>query len=158
MVNLNKLKKSTVKQMTFSMLLLIMLGLQAVFAQERTISGNITSSEDYSPIPGVSIIITGTTTGTITDMDGNYQLSVPEGATLSVSSVGYVAQTINPGNRSTVNIILDVAFTELDEIVVIGYGTMKKSDLTGAVVSVKADDLTAIQDIERQQNCQEGVG
>jgi TonB-dependent starch-binding outer membrane protein SusC len=110
-------------------------------AQERSVSGKVTSSEDGSAIPGVSIIVTGTTTGTITDLDGNYKLNVPSGATLTFSSVGYGSQTIEVGTRSVLDMVLQPDITELSEIVVIGYGTREKKDLTGAISVMEAEDI-----------------
>ena len=110
-------------------------------AQERSVNGKVTSSEDGTAIPGVSIIVTGTTTGTITDLDGNYRLNVPDGASLTFSSVGYQSQIIEVGTRSVIDVVLQTDITRLSEIVVIGYGTREKKDLTGAISVMEADDI-----------------
>jgi TonB-linked SusC/RagA family outer membrane protein len=112
-----------------------------VHAQDRTVNGTVTSAEDGSGVPGVSIIITGTTTGTITDMDGNYKLNVPEGGSLTFSSVGFVSQVIEVGAQSVIDIVLAPDVTELSEVVVIGYGTREKKDLTGAVASMGSEEI-----------------
>jgi len=110
-------------------------------AQDRTVSGTVTSAEDGSPIPGVSIIITGTTTGTITDMDGNYNVNVPEGGSLAFSSVGFISQIIPVGAQSVIDVVLALDVTQLNEVVVIGYGTREKKDLTGAVSFMESEDI-----------------
>lgn len=113
----------------------------SVQAQERTISGVITSSEDGEALPGVTILVKGTTNGTITDIDGNYQISASDGDILVVSFVGFKSQEIEVGAQSAINVSMDLDVTALEEVVVIGYGSQKKSDLTGAVSSLSGDDL-----------------
>ncbi|GAB3654666.1 TonB-dependent receptor [Echinicola sediminis] len=105
------------------------------------ISGQVTSSQDGSTLPGVTVLEKGTTNGTITDLDGKYSLRVEEGATIVVSFVGYVSQEIVVANQSTINVELEVDVKQLDEVVVIGYGTSKKSDLTGSVSTVDTEAL-----------------
>ena len=112
-----------------------------VQAQVRTVSGSVTSKEDGSPIPGVSIIIVGTTSGTITDMDGEYALNVEEDASLSFSSVGFISQVISVGAQSVIDVVLAPDVTELSEVVVIGYGTRTKKDLTGAISVMESDEI-----------------
>jgi TonB-dependent starch-binding outer membrane protein SusC len=111
--------------------------------QTRTITGKVTSSEDNSSLPGVSVIIKGTVQGTVTDIDGNYSISVAEGSVLVYSYVGFVSEEVLVGNQSVINFTMTPDLTQLQEIVVIGYGTVKKSDLTGSVSSVKSEELTA---------------
>jgi|GEM_PF-2472501 len=93
------------------------------------------------PIIGANILIQGTTTGTITDYDGNFMIQVPSDAILEVSYIGYVPQTIPVNNRTTINIILQEDTELLDEVVVIGYGSVRKDDATGSVVAVDATSL-----------------
>jgi iron complex outermembrane receptor protein len=113
-----------------------------LFAQDRTVSGQVTDSDTDDPIPGVNILIQGTTQGTVTDIDGNYELSIPsDGVILMYSYVGYKSQTIDIGTRSTVNIALIADVTALSEIVVTGYGTQEKKEITSAVASVKEKDF-----------------
>lgn len=108
---------------------------QWAFAQ-RTITGKVTDSQSGEPLIGANILITGTSSGTITDFDGTYSLKVPEGsATLEFSYTGYATQSVKLGNSN----VLDVALSAgeiLDEIVVIGYGTTRKEDATGVVAAV----------------------
>ncbi len=114
-------------------------------SQVRIISGKITSREDNQPLPGVNIIIPGTTKGSSTDFGGNYKVEVSEiDKNLSFSFIGYKTQTVEISGRTTLDIVLEIDSELLDEIIVIGYGTVRKSDLTGAVSSVKGSDLIKI--------------
>ncbi|TRX70389.1 TonB-dependent receptor [Carboxylicivirga sp. M1479] len=112
------------------------------FAQERKVSGKVIDHENEEPIPGVSIIIEGTTTGTITDINGDYSIKVDDvESKLVFSFIGFKDQTVVVGNQILINISLKSDMTDLDEVVVVGYGTMKKRDLTGAVASVKGSSM-----------------
>ncbi|MFY0600167.1 MAG: TonB-dependent receptor [Cyclobacteriaceae bacterium] len=107
------------------------------------ISGKVISSEDGQGLPGVNVILKGTSTGTITDFDGNYSIEVPnEESILVFSFVGFTAQEVVVGNTTAIDIELIADLTALQEIVVIGYGKQKKSDLTGAVGTVKGDEIS----------------
>ena len=106
---------------------------------DRTVTGKV-SGEEGEGLPGVSILVKGTQKGTTTDQDGNYRLSVVDDqAVLVFSFVGYLAKEVPVGNQTTLNVTLATDTKALSEIVVIGYGTQKKSDVTGAVGSVKMD-------------------
>ncbi len=113
----------------------------ASILQERQITGKVTSSEDASGLPGVNVIVQGSTTGTITDIDGKYVLMVPDGAILEFSSVGYIKEVIEVGSRSVIDMALTPDVTQLSEIVVIGYGTREKKDLTGAISVMDSKDI-----------------
>ncbi|MGS2761014.1 SusC/RagA family TonB-linked outer membrane protein [Sinomicrobium sp. M5D2P9] len=106
------------------------------------ITGQVTSASDGQPLPGASVIIKGTTKGVITDFDGNYELETgsPD-AVLVFSYVGFKSQEIAINGKEVVNVSLEEDLAELDEVVVIGYGTQKRSDITGAVASVPKDRL-----------------
>jgi TonB-linked SusC/RagA family outer membrane protein len=120
--------------------------IQESYSQGLTVSGIVTSGEDGTGIPGVTILVKGTNTGTTTDTDGNYQLEVADAnAILVFSSVGFKSQEVLVQNRNEVNIILEPEIQLLDELIVIGYGAVKKSDLTGAVSSVKINEKDAVQ-------------
>ncbi|MBA7518662.1 TonB-dependent receptor P3 [subsurface metagenome] len=108
---------------------------------ERTITGTVTTESDGESVPGANIVIKGTTIGTITDIDGRFSLEVPQGAVLQISFLGYRKQEIAVGNETNFNISLREDITQLDEVVKVGYGTMKRSDLTGAVVSVSSEQI-----------------
>ncbi len=110
--------------------------------QQITVRGKVVD-ENASPIPGVGIVLKGGTGGTTTDSNGNYSISVPDGgSTLVFSYIGYVKQEIAINNRAQINITLKADVQALSEVVVVGYGTQKKVNLTGAVSSVKGDDLS----------------
>ncbi len=112
-----------------------------LYAQEKTVTGTVTAAEEGS-LPGVNVLLKGTSTGTVTDLDGNYRLSVPEaGGTLVFSSIGYANQEVEIGSQSTIDIDLAEDIKALEEIVVIGYGTQEARDATGSVASVKSEDF-----------------
>ena len=111
---------------------------------DKTVKGQI-KDENGEPLPGATIMIKGTTTGTVTDFDGNYSITLTEGASvLVVSFVGYADQEISLNGRSVVDFSMSAEANQLDEVVVVGYGVQKKSDLTGAVSSLKIKDAKKI--------------
>ncbi len=110
----------------------------------KTVTGTIVG-EDGKPIPGVTIIEKGTTTGTVSDVDGNFTISVPAKATLQFSFVGLRTQEIVVGDQTTIKVTMMTDAIGLDEVVAIGYGTAKKKDLTGAVSSVNAEQMLKYQ-------------
>ncbi|TMI83582.1 MAG: SusC/RagA family TonB-linked outer membrane protein [Bacteroidetes bacterium] len=113
----------------------------SAFAQ-KTITGKINDSKDGAPLAGVSITVKGTSTGTTTKADGTFSLTVPANATtLVVSSVGYATQEVNLANQTSMDVLLVASGTNLNEVVVVGYGTARKKDLTGAVSSVQSKDF-----------------
>ena len=116
-----------------------------VYAQEQTVSGRITSSEYQQGLPGANVLIKGTATGTVTDADGRYSISVPAGdATLVVSSIGYTTVEVPVGGRTTIDITLQLDVTQLSEVVVVGYGTQEKRDVTAAISSIGAEQIEKI--------------
>jgi len=128
-------------QKTISVIILL-LAVHLVGAQSMKISGVVTAAEDGYPLPGVNVIVQGVAgQGTITDLNGKYSISVPQGKSLVFKYVGYKDQTILIKQNSVVNVVMESDSKMLEEVVAIGYGTMKKSDLTGSVVSVKSDAL-----------------
>ena len=125
-------------------LLLICVSLFA-HAQTRTIQGRVTASDTQESLPGATVLVKGTTTGTVTDIDGYYTLQVPEGPIILVFSfIGYEPQEVAVTDQTVIDIELQPSRVALDEVVVIGYGVVRKSDLTGSVSSVKAEDITKI--------------
>lgn len=112
--------------------------------QTRTITGKVTSFEDGSSMPGVNILEKGTNNGTVTDVDGNYTIQVGEGATLVFSSVGYTGEEVAVGNQSVINMQLTPDIQQLQELVVVGYGAVKKSDVTGSLSSISAEDIQSL--------------
>jgi TonB-dependent starch-binding outer membrane protein SusC len=118
------------------------------FAQGRVITGTVTSTEDGLGVPGATVLVKGTTIGTATDIDGKYSITVPAGSNVLVYTfVGLTSQEVNIGNRSTINVALESDVTALSEVIVTGYGTQPKREVTGAVSSVKGD---AIQNLPLQ--------
>lgn len=110
-------------------------------AQEKAVSGTVTDANDGMGIPGVSVVVKGTTIGTTTDIDGNYTLKVDANSTLVFSFVGYKTQEILVGDQTQINVILSVETENLSEVVVIGYGQVKKEDATGSVTAIKSEDF-----------------
>ena len=132
-----------IKRLYLFLFILVLTGMsgESLMAQ-RIITGNVSDAETSEGLVGASVVVTGTTTGTITDFDGNFELTIPEDAEqLSFSFVGYTSQTIaiDEGDQYDIQLATDEAI--LEEVIVIGYGTLKKSDKTGAVVAVDADEL-----------------
>ena len=109
-----------------------------IIQQNRKITGTV--NDTFGPIAGANIIQKGTTNGTTTDVNGNYSIEVPENAVLQISFIGYIQQDIAVKGKSIIDVLLKEDTQALEEVVVVGYGTMKKKDLTGAVASVKMDD------------------
>lgn len=124
-------------------LLLFMCATFLSFAQQ-TITGVVTTSGDSQPLPGVTILLKGTITGTTTDFDGNFSINAPLNGVLIFSYIGFVTQELSINNKTTLTVKLQQDVSQLDEIVVVGYGTQKKSDITGAITSVKVSELQNI--------------
>jgi TonB-linked SusC/RagA family outer membrane protein len=128
-----------------STLLLLLTTASLGFAQPRAITGQVTDGETGESIPGVNIVIEGTTTGVITDLDGNYTIQVSDDQVLLFSSIGYVNQTITISGQTVIDIQLVPELLDIDEVVVVGYSTQKKSLVTGAISKVAAEDLNMNQ-------------
>ncbi len=130
------------KQTIFA--LLFFLSSFAGYAQELNVKGVVTSADDGQPIPGATVVVKGKTTGVITNLDGAYSLKVPGNSTLIFSFVGLKSQEVAVNNRTTINVVLASATEAIEEVVVVGYGTQKKSVVTGAISSVKSKDLEKV--------------
>lgn len=116
-----------------------------IAAQNIKVTGNVTDKFDSEPMIGASVSIKGTTTGTLTDIDGNYSLNnVPQNSTLVFSMVGYATQEIKVNNRTAINVVMEENVNELDDVVVIGYGVVRKGDLTSSISAVKGDQLKTL--------------
>lgn len=112
------------------------------YAQQRTISGKV-SDQAGMPIPGVTVVVQGTTVGTVTNLDGDYQLAVPVDASILVFSyIGMVSQNIEIANRTTINVTLQADVIGVGEVVVVGYGTRMREELTGAISTVSQEQMT----------------
>lgn len=118
----------------------MVLGVSVAFAQQ-TVKGKVTSADDGSGIPGVNILEKGTTNGTVSDSDGNYTISVGSNATLIFSFVGYSSQEVAVGSQTTVDVKMQSDVTALSEVVVVGYGSQDRKEITSSVVSVEAKDF-----------------
>lgn len=113
-----------------------------LFAQSKLTGTILDGSMNNEPLIGASVIVEGTGTGGVTDMDGNFTITLPKGKTrIKVSSVGMKTQVINVAGKSQITITMQEDSKVMDEVVVVGYGTMKKSDLSGALSSLKGEDL-----------------
>lgn len=131
----------------FLSLLLILLALISanVYAQDQKVTGTVIAEADKFPIIGANILVKGTTVGTITDVDGHFSLDVPKNATLVISYIGCETQEIKmSGSTKTLNIVLKDNAIGLEDVVVIGYGSQRKSDLTGGIVAVGEDKLKMV--------------
>ncbi len=144
-----------VKLKIIILLLLILTSGSYAFAQSIVITGKVRGSDTGESLPTASVAVKGTTHGAITDMNGEYRIEVKAGdAVLVFSFVGYETQEVVIGNRTKIDVVLKTKASSLEEVVVIGYGTVRKSDLTGAVSSVKAKDLTKITSVNPEQSLQ----
>lgn len=127
-------------------------------SSEKTITGRVTEEGSPEGIPGVTIQVKGTSTGTVTDIDGNYNLTIPDDAqTLIFSFIGYRRQEVAINGRPTIDIVLEQAIESLSEVVVVGYGTQKKSDITGAVASVPEERLEMVPNLSVAQAIQGAI-
>lgn len=134
---------------SISLLLAICVQLRA---QERTVTGTVTSSDDGTTLPGVSVVVKGTTKGANTDADGKYKISVPSGGQLVFSFVGFEKTTVDVGTKSVINLALVPEPNNLNEVVVTAYGgSTAKKDITGAVAQVSGKTIEGLpmQTIDR---------
>ncbi len=125
-----------------------------VYSQEISLKGVVTSADDGQPLPGVTVVVKGTTNGTITNFDGIYQLNVPSDATLQFSFIGMKGQELAVNGRSEINVVLENAAFDVDEVVVVGYGVQKKSLVTGAISKIGGDELKKSADMRVTQALQ----
>jgi len=110
-------------------------------SQELTIRGKVLDESEL-PLPGANVVVKGTTIGTVTDMDGNFSIEVPDtNSVLVFSYLGYLAKELQPGSQTNLEVRLEPDLSELEEVVVVGYGTQRKIETTGAIASIKSDEL-----------------
>ncbi|TFH39503.1 MAG: TonB-dependent receptor [Bacteroidia bacterium] len=128
------------------LVLLVFMGISLlIYPQVTQITGTVTSAEDNLSIPGVSVTIKGTTLGQVTDADGVYSISAPSGASILVFSfIGYKQQEVAIEGRTTINVVLEPDIFSVDEVVVVGYGTQKKREVTGAIAQVKGAEIASL--------------
>jgi len=128
---------------TFLMLLILIMSSSGIFAQ-ITVTGRVIDT-DQQPVIGANVVVKGTTVGTMTDIDGKYSINAPSSSSIIVISfIGYVPQEFIVGNSSVLNATLEAEALALGEVVVIGYGTMQRRDLTGSVASVSGSQIAAV--------------
>ncbi len=137
-----KMKRILLKAFVLNFLLILVAG--KIDAQSFVVSGTVTDAVSHEAMPGVNVSIKGTLTGTVTSIDGKYTLNISPNSILVFSFVGYESQEIKVTSLSQVDVALKEVVTAVDQVVVVGYGTQKKSDLTGAVTVVKTEDLAKI--------------
>jgi len=139
----------------FYLLTLLVLFAGGLFAQDFTVKGTVIEEGSNFGIPGATIVEKGTLNGTITDIDGNYSITVTnQNATLEFAYVGYESQSIAVNGQAVINVTLSVELNELNEVVVIGYGTQKKKVVTGAIATVKAEEISATPILRADQAMQ----
>ncbi|MDP2040392.1 carboxypeptidase-like regulatory domain-containing protein, partial [Algoriphagus sp.] len=136
-----------------SVVLMLLLSVGYAQAQNVQVTGTV-SDETGSPLPGVTILLKGTTTGTTTDLDGKYTISGPASGVLVFSFIGYNPKEESIGNRSQINVGLSPDLSDLEEVVVVGYGTVKKSQLTGAISSVGTKEIQELPITDARQALQ----
>jgi TonB-dependent starch-binding outer membrane protein SusC len=128
-------------------------GISTLNMQQNQVSGRVTNATG-EPMPGVSVVIKGTTMGTVTDVNGNYSLPASSSDILVFSFIGMKSQEIPVGSRSSINVLLEEETIGVEEVVVIGYGTREKKDLTGAVSQITSDDITRQNTISTEMSMQ----
>lgn len=142
----NRKQRGAYNEVSFRMVFLLVFLMTIVtgFAQNKTVSGIVVDKAGEAVI-GASVLVKGTSNGTITDFDGKFTLSnVPEKGIITITYIGYEGQDISIAGKNTLKVILAEDTETLDEVVVVGYGTQKKTDLTGSVMSVKSEDITSV--------------
>ncbi|GAB3994003.1 TonB-dependent receptor [Spirosoma daeguense] len=122
----------------------LLISVQVALAQSAPVTGKITAADDGGALVGATVSEKGTTNGTTTDADGKFKLNVSGNATLVVSFIGYASQEIQVGNRTTINLTLKTDQQQLQDVVVVGYGTQRKKDLTGSIVNLTSKDLVPV--------------
>lgn len=143
------------KMKTLLIALVFLVSASTLWAQEQTVSGVVTSSGDGLPLPGLTVVVKGTTNGTSTDFDGKYTLTVPgPEAVLVFSFIGFESQEVTVGAQSKIDIVMKESSSQLEELVVIGYGTTTEKELTGAVSMVKSEDIEALNPTRVEQALQ----
>ncbi|MFT3933126.1 MAG: TonB-dependent receptor [Chitinophagaceae bacterium] len=131
------------KRLLLSLAILCGFNMMSVHAQSLTVSGKIISAADQKPIPGASVLLKGATSGVSTDQEGNFKITVPSSKSiLVISNVGYAEMEVPVNARGIINVSLTPGDNKLSDVVVIGYGTAKKKDLTGSITQVKTKELT----------------
>jgi len=135
-------------------MIILLSGISIAFAQNITVKGKVSDNTGLA-LPGVTVKVKGNPAGTVTDVNGNFSISSPQGATLSFSYVGYASKDVPVAGQAVINVMLEYSSTGLDEVIVVGYGTQKKAVVTGAIATVSAADMQD-QQITRIDDALEG--
>ncbi|MBN1119368.1 MAG: TonB-dependent receptor [Bacteroidales bacterium] len=144
---MNKMKNSYIMKRLLSrtiVVLSIILSANTMHAQSVTVTGIVTDATDNSALTGVNVVVQGTQTGAVTNIDGHYSIHVEVGKVLEFSMIGYLPEKVEVTTQTEINIILTQDIAQLDEVVVIGYGTQRKVDLTGSVAVVDAEEMKKV--------------
>ena len=128
----------------FLVLLLVVVTTTLGQAQAQRLSGKVTAVNDPNGLPGVNVVIRGTSIGTITDIEGQFSIELSAGAILQFSFIGYKSQEFTYANQSNITIVLEEQAKELSEIIVVGYSSVQRRDITGAITTINADKLKGI--------------
>jgi len=131
------------KRFTLLLLCITLMGMQFAFGQTRRITGTVKGSADNLPVPGASIVVKGTTVGTVTNMEGIFSLDVPQNATTLVFSFIGMKSVEVPISGTTMNITMEQETYGIDEVIAVAYGTVKKGSFTGAAVQIGSEKITA---------------
>ena len=122
------------------LIILLLFSTYVAFAQTNAITGTVTDS-DGQPLPGVTVVVVGTTTGTVTDIDGNYSINVETGSQIRFSFIGFAEQLVDITGQTVIDITMVADTEELEEVVIVGYGTQKKESVVGAITQTKGEEL-----------------
>jgi TonB-linked SusC/RagA family outer membrane protein len=141
------LKFPRMKKFTLLLVFLLLTGVTSLFAQEVQVKGTVTASEDGSPVPGAYVMIKGSQAGVATNADGTYTISVPADATLVFSSIGMKSKEVPVGGSSVLDVVLDTDIIGMEEVIVVGYTSVRKEANTGAVNVVKTDKLKDVPEV-----------
>ena len=146
-------RKVPTQRAGFLFLLLILAS--TAFSQVRTVTGTVRAKDTRESLPGTTVRLKDSPTGTVTDLDGKFSIQVKQDkAVLVFSFIGYTAQEVEVNTQKALDVFLDPSNISLQEVVVVGYGTIRKSDLTGSVSSVKSDDIMKITSVDPVQSLQ----
>jgi TonB-linked SusC/RagA family outer membrane protein len=131
-------------QLLFALLCIVCVHTISYAQSEITVTGRVTAAEDNSPIPGANIVIKGTQTGATTDGNGRYTIKAPGDGTLTFSFIGMLTEEVAINNRTTINIGLTSDIKSLNEVIVVGYGTQQKRDITGSIAQIKGTEIASL--------------
>src|SRR5210317_1544533 len=132
---------SIMKIYTFKNILLVALLLFTSMIYAQTQITGVVTDEKGSPLPGVNILLKGSNKGVVSDFEGNYSIDAPTNGILEYSYIGYLTQSVNINGRTTINVSMELSSEAFDEVVVIGYGSQNRADVTGAVTSISTEVL-----------------